>query len=144
MTLVTAGRVGKPHGLDGSFWVEAADHDLPEGTVLTLDGRELRVARRGGTRDRPLIRLEDVDDPRPLRGSVLLVDAELEEGEWLASELVGCEVPGHGRVRRMLDGPSCSLLELEDGTLVPFIGDAVRLVDPDGRRIEVDDAFLGL
>jgi hypothetical protein len=53
-------------------------------------------------------------------------------------------VPGHGPVRRLLDGPSCSLLELEDGTLVPFIGDAVRLVDPDGRRIEVDDAFLGL
>ncbi|MBN1529577.1 MAG: hypothetical protein JW895_10985 [Thermoleophilaceae bacterium] len=144
MTLVTAGRVGKPHGLDGSFWVEAADHDLSEGTVLTVDGRELHVTRRGGTRDRPLIRLEDVDDPRPLRGTTLLVDAELEEGEWLASELVGCAVPGHGSVRRLLDGPSCSVLELEDGTLVPFVSDAVRLVDPDGRRIEVDDAFLGL
>ena len=46
--------------------------------------------------------------------------------------------------RRVMDGPSCSLLELEDGVLVPFVSDAVRLVDPDGRRIEVDDAFLGL
>jgi 16S rRNA processing protein RimM len=143
LTLVTAGRVGKPHGLDGSFWVETPDHELSEGTVLTVDGRELRVTRRAGTRDRPLIRLEDVEDPRLLRGSALLVDAELEEGEWLASELVGCDVPGHGPVRRLLDGPSCSVLELEDGTLVPFISDAVRLVDPDGRRIEVDEAFLG-
>ena len=70
MTLVTAGRVGRAHGLDGSFWVEGADHELPRGTaVLTVGGRELRVERRGGTRDRPLIRLEDVDDPRPLRGA---------------------------------------------------------------------------
>ena len=144
MTLVTAGRVGRAHGLDGSFWVEGADHELPEGAVLTVGGRELRVERRGGTRDRPLIRLEDVDDPRPLRGATLMVDAELEAGEWLASELVGCAVPGHGSVRRVMDGPSCSLLELEDGLLVPFVSDAVRLVDPDGRRIEVDDTFLGL
>jgi 16S rRNA processing protein RimM len=144
LTLVTAGRVGRAHGLDGSFWVEGADHELPEGEVLTVDGRRLRVERRGGTRDRPLIRLEDVDDPRALRGATLLVDAELEAGEWLAAELVGCAVPGHGAVRRVMDGPSCSLLELEDGVLVPFVSDAVRLVDPDGRRIEVDDAFLGL
>ncbi len=84
-----------------------------------------------------------MDDPRPLRGATLMVDAELEAGEWLASELVGCAVPGHGSVRRVLDGPSCSLLELEDGMLVPFVSDAVRLVDPDGRRIEVDDALPG-
>ena len=34
LTLVTAGRVGKPHGLDGSFYVEAPRHALPEGTAL--------------------------------------------------------------------------------------------------------------
>lgn len=144
MTLVTAGRVGRAHGWDGSFWVDAASHDLPEGTALTVAGRQVRVERRAGTRERPLIRLSDVEDARPLRGECLLVDAELEEGEWLAADLVGCEVPGRGRVGRVLDGPSCSLLELEDGTLVPLVSDAVRSVDFAARRIEIDDGFLGL
>jgi 16S rRNA processing protein RimM len=144
LTLVTAGRVGRAHGRDGSFWVEAADHELPEGTVLTLAGRELRVERRAGTADRPLIRLSDLDDPRPLRGTPLLVAAELEEGEWLAADLVGCTVPGRGQVRNVLDGASCSLLELDDGTLVPFASDAVRSIDPGERRIEIDEEFLGL
>ena len=38
MTQVTAGRVGKPHGLDGSFYVEAPQHALPEGTALVIAG----------------------------------------------------------------------------------------------------------
>jgi ribosomal 30S subunit maturation factor RimM len=112
--------------------------------VLTVDGRELRVERRAGTSERPLIRLTDLEDPRPLRGTPLLVDAELSEDEWLAAELVGCEVPGHGRVARVLDGPSCSVLELDDGTLVPLVSDAVSSVDPAARRIEIDEGFLGL
>ncbi len=57
---------------------------------------------------------------------------------------MGCEVPGRGRVGRVLDGPSCSLLELEDGTLVPLVSDAVRSVDFAARRIEIDEEFLGL
>jgi hypothetical protein len=44
----------------------------------------------------------------------------------------------------LLDGPSCSVLELEDGTLVPLISDAVTSVDAAGRRIEIDERFLGL
>ena len=40
MTLVTAGRVGKPHGLDGSFYVEGASHPLPAGTAVTVESFE--------------------------------------------------------------------------------------------------------
>ena len=112
--------------------------------MLTVDGRERRVERRAGTNERPLIRLTGIEDPRPLRGTPLLVDGELSEDEWLAADLVGCEVPGHGRVARVLDGPSCSVLELDDGTLVPLIADAVSSVDAAGRRIEIDERFLGL
>jgi 16S rRNA processing protein RimM len=142
LTLVTAGRVGKPHGLDGSFYVEGARHELAEGVVLTVAGAEHRVTRRAGTDERPLIRLAELDDPRPLRGELLLVEDELAEGEWLASDLVGCSVPGLGAVARVVDAPSCSVLELEDGTLVPFVSDAIERVDLDAREIRVRKEFL--
>ena len=69
------------------------------------------------------------------------MDVELGEGEWLADDLLRCSVPGHGRVVRILDGPSCSVLELEDGLLVPFVSDAIRSVE--GGEIVIDEAFLG-
>jgi ribosomal 30S subunit maturation factor RimM len=47
-------------------------------------------------------------------------------------------------VRRVFDGPSCAVLELDDGTLVPFIDDAVRAIDPDRGQLELDLGFLGL
>jgi 16S rRNA processing protein RimM len=143
LTLVTAGRVGKPHGLDGSFYVEGPSHALPEGAALVVAGAGHRIARRAGTDLRPLIRLAGVDDPRPLRGETLLVEDELEEGEWLASDLVGCRVPDHGTVTGVLDAPSCSVLELDDGTLVPFIADAIERVDLAGGEIHVKKDFLG-
>ena len=141
MTLVTAGRVGKPHGLDGSFYVDGASHPLPVGTRVTVADRTLEVGRRAGTDERPLVRLSGVEDPRALRGELLLVDAELGKDEWLADDLLRCSVPGHGRVVRILDGPSCSVLELEDGLLVPFVSDAIRSVE--GGEIVIDEAFLG-
>ena len=143
MTLVTAGRVGKPHGLDGSFHVERPRHPLPEGAELILSGQAHRIVRRAGTDDRPLIRLAGVDDPRPLRGETLLVEDELGEGEWLASDLVGLQVPGMGRVARLIDAPSCSVLELDDGTLVPLVSDAAREIDLEAGEIRVNRDFLG-
>lgn len=143
MTLVTAGRVGKPHGLDGSFRVDWARHALPLGTQVVVAGSGHQVDRRAGTDERPLIRLAGVDDPRPLRTELILVDVELEEGEWLASDLVGCAVPGAGKVARLLDGPSCSVLELDNGQLVPLVSDAIEAIDLDAREIRVNQAFLG-
>jgi 16S rRNA processing protein RimM len=141
LTLVTAGRVGKPHGLDGSFYVDGPAHSLAEGTALVVGERSHTVERRAGTDERPLVRLSEVDDPRPLRGELLLVEAELAEDEWLAADLIGCAVPGHGRVVRVFDGPSCSVLELEDGALVPFVSDAIHSVQP--GEIRVDEGFVG-
>ena len=145
MRLVTAGRVGKAHGRDGSFYVEAADHPLDEGTPLLVASRAHRIERRAGNDERPLVRLTGLGDRDAivrLRGEPLLVEAELAGGEWLAADLLGCEVPALGTVRRVLAGPSCDVLELDDGTLVPFVSDAIVSVDARARRIEVRREFL--
>lgn len=143
MTLVTAGRVGKPHGLDGSFYVDGPRHPLPEGAEVMLGSTARIVERRGGTDERPLIRLSGLDDPRPIRGETMLVEDELAEDEWLAADLARCTVAGFGPVARVVDGPSCSLLELEDGTLVPLVSDAIESIDLDAGEIRVNRGFLG-
>lgn len=148
--LVTVGRVGRPHGLDGSFAVLAPSHELAPGTAVTVAGRRHSVQRRAGTQARPLVRLSGVADraaAAALGGEPLLVGeagAPLEAGEWLAEDLVGCEVGDLGSVARVIAGRSCDVLELDGGQLIPLIGDAVRSVDVERRRIEIDRRFLGL
>jgi 16S rRNA processing protein RimM len=148
---VAVGRVGRPHGRDGSFHVEQAHGRLEQGSVVTVAGREATIERRAGTAERPLVRLSGVLDresARALRGEALLVAdtaAPLREDEWLVEDLVGCEVEGLGPVRAVIPAPSCDLLEVgQEGVLVPFVSDAIRRVDVERRRIEVDHAFLAL
>jgi 16S rRNA processing protein RimM len=143
LTLVTAGRVGKPHGLDGSFYVEGPRHPLPEGAEVMLGSTSRVVERRAGTDERPLIRLSGLEDPRAARGETMLIEDELADDEWLASDLARCTVAGLGPVARVVDGPSCSLLELDDGTLIPLVSDAIESIDLDAREIRVNREFLG-
>jgi 16S rRNA processing protein RimM len=148
---VSVGRVGKAHGLDGSFYVADATHLLPEGMAVTVAGRMHHIERRAGTNERPLIRVNgiaDRDGAARIVGEPLmaeLADAPLESDEWLSEDLIGCQVPGVGEVMRVVEAPSCHLLEVgPNAVLIPFISDAVKRIDLDGRRIEVDHAFLGL
>ena len=146
----TAGRIGRPHGLDGSVHVEHASHPLPEGAKVKLGDRQAVIERRAGTDERPLVRLAGVADrdaAAALRGETLLVldESELEPGEYLSADLVGCRVEGLGEVRAVIAAPSCDLLEVGDErVLVPLVSDAVKRVDLDARTIEVDRGFLGL
>lgn len=142
MTLVTAGRVGKPHGLDGSFYVDAPRHALPEGTSVLVADERREITRRAGTDERPLVRLAGIEDPRPLRGELMLVEDELADDEWLASQLIGLSVPGIGTVSQVIDAPSCSVLELDDGTLIPFISDAIERVDIEAGEIRINEGFV--
>jgi 16S rRNA processing protein RimM len=143
--------VGRPHGLDGSFYVERPAHALTPGTEVVVAGSRAVVERRGGTDDRPLVRLAGVGDrnaAEALRGETLLVPGGREElgpDEWYDEDLVGCQIAGLGEVRAVLHGPSCDLLEVgEEGLLVPLVRDAVTHVDLGARQIQVDMAFLGL
>ena len=154
-----AGRVGRPHGLDGSFHViDPTPVLLEPGERVVVDGREMVIVRRAGDDRRPLVRLEGVDDregAEELRGRELMVDRvrpELPEDEWWPDELEGCAVRDReqlvGTVRRVLALPSCEVLEIERpggeaDLLVPLIRDAVRAVDIDRREIDVDLRFLG-
>ena len=122
-----AGTVGRPHGLDGSFHVVAANPTLLSlnGAVrISTSGEERRITRRAGTDVRPILRLEGYEDrtaAQTLSGAELLVARstapELEEDEWWAEDLEGCSVVDAGRavgvVRRLLALPSCEVLEVE-------------------------------
>jgi 16S rRNA processing protein RimM len=154
-----AGRVGRPHGLDGSFHVIRPRADLlAEGAVLMVAGASREVVRRAGTDQRPILRLdgcEDRDAAEALRGEELRVPRAdgpaLEPGEYWAEELEGCRVQDGevvvGVVRRLVALPSCEALEVarddDADLLVPLVRDAVRTVDPAARRIDVDLRFLG-
>jgi 16S rRNA processing protein RimM len=146
-----AGRVGRPHGLNGAFYVEDPAHEFAEGTEVTIGERRAPVRRRAGSDARPLIEVEGVDDrtaAEALRGQEVLVPGGREDlgpDQWYDDDLIGCRVEGLGDVRAVLHGPSCDVLEVGDkGILVPLIHDAVKRVDLENREIEVDRAFLAL
>ncbi len=149
-----AGRVGRAHGLDGSFHLLSPRPRLLKLGLPTDLGEIVRLA---GTDERPLVRLagcETREAAEALHGQPLRVALEhapeLEEGEWWAHELEGLTVTDGdreiGRVRRMLELPSVEVLEVErtDGSelLVPMVADAIRELDVPGRRVDVDLGFL--
>ncbi|MGH2838775.1 MAG: ribosome maturation factor RimM [Thermoleophilaceae bacterium] len=138
-------KVGRPHGLDGSFYVDAP---LEEGETVTIGEREFTVAARKGTDARPIVRLEGIEDrdaAEALRGEELgSADVEpLDEGGWPIADLIGCEIEGVGVVSAVLEGISCDVLDVE-GELIPLVTDAVTKVDVENKVIEVDREFLGL
>ncbi|HXP99071.1 MAG TPA: ribosome maturation factor RimM [Solirubrobacteraceae bacterium] len=169
---VAAGRVGRAHGLDGSFYVTGSrPRLLVVGTEVMFGERSAAIVRRAGTDEHPIVRLQGIEDrgaAEALRGTELTVELTaapaLQEGEWWARELEGCEVidgERHvGTVVGLMELPSCEALRVrlaassapgEDRAvglpaaelLVPMVKDAIRHVDPAARRIDVDMSFLG-
>ena len=149
--LITVGRVGKPHGLDGSFFVEQASDD-PErfavGAALYVEGERAEVvASKRGSGGRPVIRL----DREAPRGAELSVAREVlpptEEGEYYAFELVGLEVEEEGgrplgRVSQVSHGVANDVLELDSGLALPLVEACVRDVDLERGRIVVAAGFV--
>jgi 16S rRNA processing protein RimM len=156
MSLLNAGRVGRPHGLDGSFHVtRPRGMLLPLGGAVRIAAEVFEIVRRAGTEDRPILRLRGVHDragAEALRGEDLMVERAaappLPAGEYWAEDLEGClVVTAEGRelgaVARLRPLPSCEALEVGD-LLVPMVGGAVLSVDVEARRIVVDPGFLGI
>lgn len=145
---MSVGRVGKPHGLRGAFFVEQASEDearFAVGARLHVDGEPAEVVESKRAGGRPVIRL-DRDAPR---GAELAVPREelppTAEGEFYAFQLVGLEAVSEGqslgRVRAVQPGIANDVLELDSGLALPLVDACVLEVDLDGGRVIVAQGF---
>ena len=147
--LVKVGRVGKPHGLDGSFFVEHASEEesrFAKGVTLHVDGEPAQVVASKRSRGRPVIKL----DREAPRGAELAVPrTELpptREDEYYEFQLLGLEVIEEdgralGRVTALHPGPANDALELDTGLLLPLVAACVQQVDLEASRIQVARGF---
>ena len=148
--LVTVGRVGRPHGVDGSFFVEDAS-DAPDrfqrGAILLVDGEpaEIVVSKRGAG-GRPVIKLQ-----RPVsRGATLAIRRdelpEPEEDTYYVFQLVGLRVEEEGgralgTVTEVDNGPANDTLVLDSGLLLPLAESCVLDIDLEAGRVLVARGF---
>ncbi|MFL5927246.1 MAG: ribosome maturation factor RimM [Gaiellaceae bacterium] len=147
---VAIGRVGKPHGLDGSFYVEQPSLDerwWRVGAQLLVGGHEVQVVAARRAQSRPVIRVE----PSVERGAPIEVDRSAlpptEEDEYYAFELVGLAVEEEGGrtlgvVESVDPGVANDVLALDTGILLPMVEDCVRDIDLEARRILVAQGFV--
>jgi 16S rRNA processing protein RimM len=147
--LVRVGRVGKPHGLDGSFFVENGSEDeerFAVGAMLHVDGEPAHVVDSKRSGGRTVIRL----DREAPRGAELAVPrSELPppgEDEYYEFQLVGLTVEEDGgrtlgRVTSVQPGPANDVLELDSGLLLPLVGACVLEVDLEAGRILIARGF---
>jgi len=147
--LVAIGRVGRPHGLDGSFVVERPSENerlFDPGAVLIAGGAPATVAARKRSGGRIVIKL----DPPAERGSELAVPrSELPEpdaGNYYVFQLRGLEVvdeSGHrlGAVQDIGQGIANDVLELDSGISLPMHEACIREIDLAAGTIVVAVGF---
>ncbi|MFL5920006.1 MAG: ribosome maturation factor RimM [Gaiellaceae bacterium] len=147
--LVKVGRVGKPHGLDGSFFVEHASEEearFTRGATLHVDGEPAEIVASKRSRGRPVIRL----DREAPRGAELAVPRDAlppaAEDEYYEFQLVGLAVEEEGgrplgSVAAVIPGPANDVLELDSGLLLPLVGACIQQVDLDASRIQIARGF---
>ncbi|HEX5173121.1 MAG TPA: ribosome maturation factor RimM [Gaiellaceae bacterium] len=149
--LVPVGRVGKPHGLDGGFFVEGASERrgvFAKGAKLFAGGEPATVVdSRHGSGGRQVILLDRLVE----RGAELAVGRATlpnldDADEFYVFELVGLSVEEEtgrvlGRVREVLEYPGNDVLELDSGASLPLVEACVRQVDLAGGRIVVAVGF---
>jgi 16S rRNA processing protein RimM len=146
---VRLGRVGRPHGIDGAFFIEHPSSDdrwWRVGSRFVAGGTEVEVVAARRSSGRPIVKLD-----RPVeRGTWIEVDrAELpptDEDEYYAFELVGLAVEEEtgralGTVTTVEPGVANDVLELDTGVLLPMVEDCVRDIDLGARRIVVARGF---
>ena len=148
---VRIGKVGRPHGIDGAFFVEQPSDDKrwwKTGARFLAGGEPVEVVAHRRSSGRPIVKL-DRDVPR---GAALEVEREAlpptEEDEYYAFELVGLEVVEEngrslGTVKAVAPGVANDVLELDTDVSLPMVEDCVRSIDLDTQRIVVAEGFAG-
>ena len=146
---VQVGRVGRPHGLKGAFFVEQASDDPDRfnvGATLLVAGEPTEVVESKRAGGRPVIRL----DREVGRGAPIEVERsalpEPDEDEYYAFQLVGLEVQEAGgailgRVVEITTNPANDVLELDTGLALPLVDACVQEVDLAAGRILVQSGF---
>jgi 16S rRNA processing protein RimM len=146
---VRIGKVGRPHGVDGAFFVEEPSDDprwWKTGARFLAAGRAVEVVAHRRSSGRPVIKV----DPPAERGALLEVDrADLPptgDDEYYAFQLVGLEVVEEtgrvlGTVSAVTPNVANDVLELDSGVLLPMVEECVRSIDLEGRRIDVAAGF---
>jgi 16S rRNA processing protein RimM len=147
---VVVGRVGKSHGLDGSFVVEDASETrelFAVGATLIADGEPAEVVASKQARGRPVIRLAR----RVARGTELRVRrdalAPTGEDEYYVFQLVGLSVEQEdgavlGTVVDVAPGVANDVLALDSGIALPMVEDCVLSVDLEAGRILIAPGFV--
>ena len=146
---VGVGRVGRPHGLDGSFVVEDASEAperLAEGAVVHVDGEAATIVESKRAGGRPVIRL----DRRVARGAELAVHrSELpppEQDSYYVFQLVGLAVEEEGgrrlgRVQDVEPGVANDVFMLDSGLRLPLVDACVREIDLQRGVVLVERGF---
>jgi len=125
------GRIGKPHGLDGTLTVQLTtdrEERMEPGSVLHAGERELVVRSARWDGRRWLVRFEGVDHRDQADELVTreLSAEPLDDADTIwVHELIGAEVVdaggvSRGRVVSVIDNPASDLMELDSGPLVPL------------------------
>ena len=145
------GRVGKPHGLDGGFFVEGASKRkdvFARGATLFAGGEPATVvAARHGSGGRPVIVLDrHVERGAELAVARATLPSLADADEFYVFQLVGLSVEEEdgrqlGRVREVLEYPGNDVLELDSGASLPLVEACVREVDLGNGRIVVAAGF---
>jgi 16S rRNA processing protein RimM len=147
--LVQVGRVGRPHGLDGSFVVEDPSESetlFAPGASLVAGEEPVTVAARKRSGGRLVVKL---DRPVP-RGTPLTVPRsrlpELAGDRYYVFQLVGLEVVEEGGrrlgiVQEVVPGVANDALELDSGLLLPMHEECVRTIDLEAGKVVVAAGF---
>lgn len=146
---IPIGKVGRPHGVDGAFFVEQPSEDArwwTTGATFLADGAPVEVVAHRTSSGRPVIKLE----PPVERGTILEVERgdlpATDDDEYYAFELVGLQVVEEtgralGTVEAVTPGVANDVLELDSGVLLPMVEDCIRKIDTVNRQIEVAEGF---
>jgi 16S rRNA processing protein RimM len=146
---VPIGKVGRPHGIDGAFFVEQPSDDdrwWKTGARFLAAGQDVEVVAHRRSSGRPVVRLDRTVE----RGTILEVERDAlpptGDDEYYAFELVGLPVVEEtgralGTVRAVTPGVANDVLELETGVLLPMVEECILAVELEAGRITVAAGF---